>query len=92
MPTQRPLGTKRDVDQAVRERWRAMVLVIMLVIKAKLGVVRSGISTLEEEFLANVVTDSGRTVGEILVPRLSEAVRAGRLLPPAESGGLTERL
>jgi hypothetical protein len=27
MPTQRPLGTKRDVDQAVRERWRAMLLV-----------------------------------------------------------------
>jgi hypothetical protein len=82
MPTQRELGAKRNVEQATRERWRAMVLVI----RAKLEAVASGISTLEQEFLANVVTQDGRTVGEILVPRLSEATKAGRLLPPAQEG------
>jgi hypothetical protein len=46
------------------------------VIKAKLEAVESGISTLEQEFLAQVVTESGRTIGEIIIPQISEAVRA----------------
>jgi hypothetical protein len=36
--------------------------------------------------LADILTEDGRTVGDILVPRITEAVRAGRLLPPAGSG------
>lgn len=78
MPTTRESGgseAKRDAH--TRQRWRA----VLLVIKAKLEAVASGISTLEQEFLANIVTESGRTIGEVIVPRLSEAVAAGRLLP-----------
>lgn len=83
MPAPEDLSAKRKLDLAQRERWRAALLVI----KAKLEAVHAEISTLEEEFLANVVTEDGRTVGEIIVPRLTEAVRAGRLLPSA--GGTT---
>lgn len=79
MPTEREAGSKDRREAQMRQRWRAMLLVI----KAKLEAVASGISTLEHEFLANVVTDSGATIGEMLVPRLSEAVSAGRLLPAA---------
>ena len=50
----------------------------------QLEAVESGISTLEQEFLANIVTEGGRTIGEVILPRLSEAVEAGRLLPPAQ--------
>jgi hypothetical protein len=80
MPVESELGGKRSMKLAQRERWRAVVLVV----RAKLEAVRSGISTLDEEFLANVVTKDGRTVGQILIPRMSEAVEAGRLLPEAK--------
>lgn len=66
-------------DREVRQRWRA----VLLVIKAKLEAVASGISTLEAEFLANIVTGDGMTIGDKLLPRLTEAVQAGRLLPAA---------
>lgn len=77
MPTAREAGTVQRAEARTRQRWRALLLVI----KAKLEAVESGISTLEQEFLANIVTESGRTIGEVLVPRLSEAIAAGRLLP-----------
>lgn len=77
MPTEREVGTVTKAEQATRQRWRALLLVI----KAKLEAVESGISTLEHEFLANIVTESGRTIGEIITPRISEAVESGRLLP-----------
>jgi hypothetical protein len=79
MPTVREAGSEAKAQAAARQRWRA----VLLVIKAKLEAVDSGISTLDKEFLADIVTESGRTVGEIIVPQLSEAVKAGRLLPPA---------
>lgn len=79
MPTEREAGTAAKVEAATRQRWRALLLVL----KAKLEAVESGISTLEREFLADIVTEDGRTVGDILVPRITEAVRSGRLLPPA---------
>lgn len=78
LPTERECGGSTEKrDRRTRERWRA----VLLVIKAKLEAVASGISSLEHEFLANVVTEGGRTIGEIVLPRLNEAVAAGRLLP-----------
>jgi hypothetical protein len=77
MPNEREAGTVAKAEQATRQRWRALLLVI----KAKLEAVESGISTLEHEFLANIVTDSGRTIGDVVVPRLTEAIESGRLLP-----------
>jgi hypothetical protein len=42
---------QRAWEQAVRQRWRALVLVI----KAKLEAVESGITSFEDEFLAHTV-------------------------------------
>jgi hypothetical protein len=62
--------------QVERQRWRAL----WLILKAKLESLESGIETFEQSFLAHVVLDNDRTIGEILIPRL----QAGRLaLPPA---------
>ncbi len=83
MPTVREARSEARLDAARRQRWRALLLVI----KAKLEAVESGIGTLESEFLANVVTESGRTIGEVVLPRLSEAVLAGRLLPGSTGSG-----
>lgn len=60
-------------EQACRQRWRALVLVI----KAKLEAVEVGISEFEQEFLANIVTFDGRTVGQVLVPQLDMVVAQG---------------
>jgi hypothetical protein len=61
------------IDQRNRQRWR----VLCLVIKAKLEAVEAGVGIFEDEFLSFIVTASGRTIGEILVPRL--AAQGGRL-------------
>lgn len=71
-------GTERSPDQieaqweqACRQRWRALALVV----KAKLEAVEAGISTLEEEFLAHIVLPGGMRVIDELGPRLLEAAK-----------------
>jgi hypothetical protein len=87
-----PTGRERSAsaaedayEQAVRQRWRALALVI----KAKLEAVEAGISTVEDEFLAHVALPAGGTVGEWMRPRLDEVYASGRmpaLLPGGSDG------
>jgi hypothetical protein len=56
----------KDNEQEHRQRWRAALLII----KAKLEAVESGISTLEQEFLANILLPDGRTMIDWIVPQL----------------------
>jgi len=63
------------VEQAVRQRWRALNLVI----KAKLEAVASNITTLEQEFLAHIVLPNGQTAGELMLPRIDEAYATGKV-------------
>src|ERR1700720_2251451 len=51
-----PTGDSEKEKQEGRQRWRALLLVI----KAKLESVESGIETLEEAFYANIVMPDGR--------------------------------
>jgi hypothetical protein len=72
----------RQIDDAVegeeRRRWRALLLVI----KAKLESVESGIETFEQAFLANVVIPgSGETIGEWAAPQIAAAYARGSNLP-----------
>lgn len=67
-------------EQACRQRWRALKLVI----QAKLEAVECGISVFEDEFMANIVLPDGKTVGEFMKPQIAEAYEYGtlpRLLP-----------
>lgn len=73
-------------DQACRQRWRALALVV----KAKLEAVESGISTLEREFLADMVLPEGQTVGEWIAPQLETAYRNGGM--PEMLPGLAKAL
>ena len=71
-------------DQACRQRWRALLLVI----KAKLEAVSASISTIETEFLANIVLPDNTTAGEWMLPQIDRAYRTGQmpsLLPAAGS-------
>ena len=70
-------------EQAVRQRWRA------LVIKAKLEAVEAGITIFEEEFMAHIVLPDGRTVGQYMLPQIEETYQSGRmpaLLPQLMAG------
>lgn len=61
-------------EQACLSHWRALYLVV----KAKLEAVESGISTIEREFLADVMTPSG-TIGHQLLPSLETIISSGRM-------------
>ena len=64
-------------EQAGRQRWRALALVI----KAKLEAVTAGITTIEDEFLAHTMLPDGSTVSESMQPRIEQAYRDGRMPP-----------
>jgi hypothetical protein len=74
-------GVEKAYEQAVRQRWRALALVV----KAKLEAVEAGIVTFEEEFLAHIVLPDGQTAGDWLIPQVADAYESGAmpsLLPP----------
>lgn len=68
--------TQRAWEQACRERWRALLLVI----RAKLEAVESGIATVEQEFLAWMVTADGQTVGAKLLGDIDKTLHRGTLM------------
>lgn len=77
-----PAGRARSATQRqdelakeTRRRWRSLLLVI----KAKLTAVSDGISTLEREFMADLVLPSGVTVNEWLAPQIAIAYEAGQM-------------
>jgi hypothetical protein len=67
----------RAYEQAVRQKWRALALVV----KAKLEAVESGITTFEEEFLAHIVLPSGQRVGAWMIPQVTRAYELGTMPP-----------
>lgn len=69
-------------EQAGRQRWRALALVI----KAKLEAVEAQISTVESEFLAHIVLPNGSSVGEWFTPQLELAYSSGQM-PALMPGG-----
>lgn len=69
-------------EQECRRLWRALLLLV----KAKLEAVASGISTIENEFLADTLLPNKMTVGATIRAQIEEAYRTGgmpRLLGPA---------
>lgn len=89
---QTPTGNPRSESQVeehfareARRRWRALFAVV----KAKLVAVQDGISTIEREFLADIVLPNGKTLGSHLAPKLEEAYSTGKmpagLLPGAST-------
>lgn len=71
-----PEDAEKAWEQATRQRWRALALVI----KAKLEAVDSGITTTEQEFLAHTVLPDGRTVGEHSLPMIQRAYETHQMV------------
>lgn len=61
-------------EKEVRRRWRALLLVV----KAKLEAVSSGISEFEVEFLPYTVLPGGQTVAEMTLPKIAKAYSTGK--------------
>jgi hypothetical protein len=62
-------------EQLIRSRWRALYLVV----KAKIEAVELGISTFEDEFLANTVLPNQQTVAEYLKPQIERVYMTGQM-------------
>ena len=73
--TRKASAANEAYNQAVRQRWRALFLAI----KAKLEAVESGISTIEQEFMAFVVMPDKRNLGDHLIPRIREISTTGKM-------------
>lgn len=65
----------REWKQATRQRWRALALLV----KAKLESVDQGISTIEKEFLGDLLLTSGRTIAEEMAPQIETAFKEGKM-------------
>lgn len=58
-------------EQAVRERWRCLVLLL----KANLEAVELGLLDVEQAFMPYLVTKDGRTLGEIVLPDVRKQLK-----------------
>lgn len=76
-------AAQAECDKAVRQRWRALALVV----KAKLEAIEAGISTADDEFLAHTVLPGGATVSETLQPQITAAYASGSVAPLAIEAG-----
>lgn len=79
-------GVTKVVAQEERTRWRALLLVI----KAKLEAVESGIATFEDEFLAHVLLPNQQTVAEYIGPMVAQVYETGRMPPERMIAGVVE--
>lgn len=75
LPDPARLGKGTRLEQAERQRWRALLLVI----KAKLESVENTIETFEQAFLANIVLPNDKTVAEVVAPAIAGAYKDGKM-------------
>lgn len=75
---ERPLATRQKQADAIRQQ-RARAL--LLVIKAKLESVESGVETFDEAFLPNIVMSDGYTVWERVGAPLAIEYQSGKAMP-----------
>jgi hypothetical protein len=68
---------ERAWEQACRQKWRALALVI----KAKLEAVESGITEFDDEFMAHIVLPNGQTFGEWARPQIAAACDDKKMPP-----------
>ena len=68
-----PAEQAKAYEQAVKQRWRALNLVI----KAKLEAVEAGIVTFEDEFAMHMVLPNGERAGRAIVAAIDKAYSTG---------------
>lgn len=66
-------GIEAAYEQAIKQRWRALNLVI----KAKLEAVEAGIVSFEDEFAMHFLLPDGQTVGDWVKPQIEQVYATG---------------
>ena len=79
---------ERDWEQACRQRWRSLANGI----KAKLALIDDGISTVEREFLGDILLPDGRTVAEVALPQIAIAYETGEVPPMIPGASVSARV
>ncbi len=75
IPNRNDFSTQNGHDQAVRSAWRSLLLLI----KAKLEGVESGIRTFEQEFMPDIVMPNGMTFSQYAIPEIRKAIKSGAM-------------
>jgi hypothetical protein len=77
-----PTGRKRKESQAdiayeqnVKQRWRSLVLLV----KAKLVAVSEGLTTIEKEFLGDIILPDGKTISMKIAPQIKKLSESGEM-------------
>lgn len=65
----------RDPDQEERRAWRLLILLV----KAKLEAIREGATTVEREFMADMMVGPNETMADRVMPELRSAQIEGRM-------------
>ena len=86
-PRERSARAQREAHDQVPPA----LAVLLLVIKAKLEAVTAGISTLETEFLANIVLPDNTTAGEWMIPQIDQTYCTGEMPPMLPATGNSDR-
>lgn len=73
-----PLPKGPSVKVAAQEERRGWRLLLML-IRSKLEAVREGATTIEREFLSDMLMPEGQTVGEWINPQMRLAYESGKM-------------
>jgi len=79
LPQNDDYRTLKQLEQAQRQRWRALLLSI----KSKLETVSSGITTFEQEFVAHFVLKGDVTIGE----KIANQINSGEIVLALPSHG-----
>ena len=77
LPSPKEHPDPRQREQRTKERWRAIVLMV----KAKLELCALGVSTIEREFLADLVLPDGQRVHTALMKGIRKAYETGEMPP-----------
>lgn len=64
-----PSAIEKVFQQELRRRWRSLLLIV----KAKMEAIESGVTTFDDEFLPYIVLPNGQTIGEYMKPQIALA-------------------
>lgn len=70
-----PEPARQAYEQACRSRWRALLLIV----KAKLEAVSIGITTIEREFMPDILMPNGMTLGQMVAEQRPALEKGGKL-------------
>lgn len=79
----KPEQIERELEKERRRQWRVLILLA----KAKLEVIASGDSSVEREFMADLVLPTGKTMEAWAAPQLAVMYRDGKMPPLLPGGG-----